>query len=175
MMSSKIKHCFCQKIIFMSLRKVCIFLAKTFPNFLQVIIFYLDIILVCARITQTRLSKIQKSTIFKHSGVKSLELSYCTSFVILKLCVLTTLTWVVYLDLYIFVLVEFCFHVKILIVLILIGVIHKLREQDFRGFLHPRPPLWTGMNFLNTPSKSYVNIQDPPFPLSCVLNYFNVL
>ena len=41
-------------------------------------------------------------------------------------------------------------------------VIHKLREQDFRGFLHPPPPLWTGMNFLNTPSKSYVNIQEPP-------------
>ena len=27
-----------------------------------------------------------------------------------------------------------------------LGVVHKLREQDFGLFLHPTPPLWTGMN-----------------------------
>ena len=75
MMSSKNQALFLPKNHFHVIEKSLYFLAKTFPNFLQGIIFYLDIILVCARITYiTGHSKIKKLTIFKHSGVKSFEI-----------------------------------------------------------------------------------------------------
>ena len=74
-MSSRNQALFLPKNHFHVIEKSLYFLAKTFPNFLQGIIFYLDIILVCARITHiTGHSKIQKSTIFKYSGVKSFEI-----------------------------------------------------------------------------------------------------
>ena len=73
MMSSKNQALFLPKNHFHVIEKSLYFLAKTFPNFLQGIIFYLDIILVCARITHGTF-QIQKSTIFKYSGVKSFEI-----------------------------------------------------------------------------------------------------